>query len=235
MGFKTDAIHAGQEPDPTTGAVTVPIYQTSTYVQEGLGKHKGFEYARTQNPTRMALEKNMAVLEARRCRLRIRIGHGGDNGGDAAAAEAGRSCDLFGQRLRRNVPAVRQDRAALRHRVHLREYVESVAIRKAMRPNTRMVFIETPTNPIMSITDIRARLRDCASQTDCRARRGQHVHVAVLSTADRAWRRYRRSLHDQVSQRAQRQRGRYRRLEAKGRCRTAAVHPECGGRDSVAV
>ena len=63
MGFKTDAIHAGQEPDPSTGAVTVPIYQTSTYVQEGLGKHKGFEYARTQNPTRMALEKNMAVLE----------------------------------------------------------------------------------------------------------------------------------------------------------------------------
>ena len=63
MGFKTDAIHAGQEPDPSTGAVTVPIYQTSTYVQEGLGKHKGSEYARTQNPTRMALEKNMAVLE----------------------------------------------------------------------------------------------------------------------------------------------------------------------------
>src|SRR5215212_6472749 len=63
MGFKTDAIHAGQEPDPSTGAVTVPIYQTSTYVQEGLGKHKGFEYARTQNPTRIALEQNMAVLE----------------------------------------------------------------------------------------------------------------------------------------------------------------------------
>src|SRR5690348_3291331 len=63
MGFKTDAIHAGQVPDPSTGAVTVPIFQTSTYVQEALGKHKGFEYARTQNPTRMALEQNMAVLE----------------------------------------------------------------------------------------------------------------------------------------------------------------------------
>src|SRR5215813_5675785 len=63
MGFRTDAIHAGQEPDPTTGAVTTPIFQTSTYVQEGIGRHKGFEYARTQNPTRMALEKNMAVLE----------------------------------------------------------------------------------------------------------------------------------------------------------------------------
>src|SRR5215831_15487549 len=63
MGFRTDAVHAGQEPDPTTGAVTIPIYQTSTYVQEGIGKHKGYEYARTQNPTRIALEKNIAALE----------------------------------------------------------------------------------------------------------------------------------------------------------------------------
>src|SRR5215211_8853768 len=63
MKFSTIAIHAGQEPDPTTGAVAIPIYQTSTYAQEGLGKHKGFEYARTQNPTRLALEKNIAALE----------------------------------------------------------------------------------------------------------------------------------------------------------------------------
>ena len=63
MGFSTDAIHAGQEPDPSTGAVVVPIYQTSTYVQEELGKHKGYEYSRTGNPTRTALERNMAVLE----------------------------------------------------------------------------------------------------------------------------------------------------------------------------
>src|SRR5450759_2512508 len=61
--FSTVCLHAGQEPDPSTGAIITPIYQTSTYVQEGLGKHKGFEYARTQNPTRSALEKNMAVLE----------------------------------------------------------------------------------------------------------------------------------------------------------------------------
>src|ERR671925_1608026 len=61
--FSTICLHAGQEPDPATGAIIVPIYQTSTYVQEALGKHKGFEYARTQNPTRMALEQNMAVLE----------------------------------------------------------------------------------------------------------------------------------------------------------------------------
>src|ERR1700682_529022 len=63
MGFSTDCIHAGNSPDPTTGAVSVPIYQTSTYVQEALGKNKGYEYARTQNPTRHALEENLAVLE----------------------------------------------------------------------------------------------------------------------------------------------------------------------------
>src|SRR5260221_5255865 len=63
MGFATTAIHSGQDPDQTTGSVTVPIYQTSTYAQDGLGKHKGYEYARTQNPTRAALEKNIAALE----------------------------------------------------------------------------------------------------------------------------------------------------------------------------
>src|SRR5437868_14871132 len=66
MGFSTTAIHAGNEPDSATGAVTVPIYQTSTYAQEGLGRHKGFEYARTQNPTRFAVEQNIAALEGAR-------------------------------------------------------------------------------------------------------------------------------------------------------------------------
>ena len=63
MAFATDCIHAGQEPDPTTGAIVTPIYQTSTYVQQGIGQHKGYEYARTHNPTRRALEKNLAALE----------------------------------------------------------------------------------------------------------------------------------------------------------------------------
>src|ERR671915_2520888 len=66
MGFATTAIHAGQEADSATGSVTVPIYQTSTYAQDGLGKHKGFEYARTQNPTRSAMERNIAALEGAR-------------------------------------------------------------------------------------------------------------------------------------------------------------------------
>ena len=64
MAFATDCIHAGQEPDPTTGAVVTPIYQTSTYVQQGIGQHKGYEYGRTHNPTRRALEKNLAALES---------------------------------------------------------------------------------------------------------------------------------------------------------------------------
>src|SRR4026208_334441 len=64
--FSTVCIHAGQTPDPATGAIITPIYQTSTYVQEGLGQHKGFEYGRTQNPTRMALEGNVAAIEAGR-------------------------------------------------------------------------------------------------------------------------------------------------------------------------
>src|SRR6201981_3377809 len=66
MGFSNDCIHAGNAPDPTTGSVTVPIYQTSTYAQESLGKNKGYEYARTQNPTRSAVERNLAALEGAR-------------------------------------------------------------------------------------------------------------------------------------------------------------------------
>ncbi len=156
MGFRTDAIHAGQEPDPTTGAVSTPIYQTSTFVQEGIGKHKGYEYARTQNPTRMALEKNMAVLE----------------GGVAAYAFAsGMAAETAITQL-----LLRQgDHAVCTHNVYggtFRlfdkivshggiefSYVDTSNIdtlRNAMRPNTRMVFIETPTNPIMTITDLAA-------------------------------------------------------------------------------
>src|SRR4026207_830661 len=79
MKFSTKAIHAGQEPDPTTGAVSVPIYQTSTYAQEGLGKHKGFAYARTQNPTRSALEQNLAALEGGRACVAVASGMAATN------------------------------------------------------------------------------------------------------------------------------------------------------------
>jgi cystathionine beta-lyase/cystathionine gamma-synthase len=167
MGFKTDAIHAGQEPDPSTGAVTIPIYQTSTYVQEGLGKHKGFEYARTQNPTRIALEKNMAVLEQ-------------GVAGYAFASGMAATTALTHLLLKQGDHAICSDNVyggtfrlfdkIVRHYGVDFTYVntsEIDAVEKAMRTNTRMVFIETPTNPIMSITDIRAA-SDVAHRTDCR-------------------------------------------------------------------
>jgi cystathionine beta-lyase/cystathionine gamma-synthase len=167
MGFKTDAIHAGQEPDPTTGAVTIPIYQTSTYVQEGIGKHKGFEYARTQNPTRMALEKNIAVLE-------------GGVAGYAFASGMAATTALTQLLLKQGDHAICSDNVyggtfrlfdkIVRHYGVEFTYVNTsnaAHLEKSMKPNTRMVFIETPTNPIMSITDIRS-VCEIAHRTDCR-------------------------------------------------------------------
>src|SRR5579862_7767321 len=167
MGFKTDAIHAGQEPDPTTGAVTIPIYQTSTYVQEALGKHKGFEYARTQNPTRMALEANMAVLER-------------GVAGYAFASGMAATTALTHLLLKQGDHAICSDNVyggtfrlfdkIIKHYGIEFTYVNTTDprnVERAIRPNTKMVFIETPTNPVMSITDIRA-VSDIAQRSDCR-------------------------------------------------------------------
>jgi cystathionine beta-lyase/cystathionine gamma-synthase len=167
MGFRTDAIHAGQEPDPTTGAVTIPIYQTSTYAQEGLGKHKGFEYARTQNPTRMALEKNMTVLErgiagyafASGMAATTSITHLLLKQGDHAICGE----NVYGGTFRLF------DEIVKHYGVEF-TYVNTSNLgdlERAMRPNTRMVFIETPTNPLMSITDIRG-VCDIAHRRNCR-------------------------------------------------------------------
>ncbi len=167
MGFRTDAIHAGQEPDPTTGAVTIPIYQTSTYVQEGIGKHKGFEYARTQNPTRMALEKNMAVLErgiegyafASGMAATTALTHLLLKQGDHAIC----SENVYGGTFRLFDKIVRHYGVEF-------TYVDTsnlAAVAKAMRSNTRLIFIETPTNPVMSITDIRG-VSEIAHRMDCR-------------------------------------------------------------------
>lgn len=153
MGFATTAIHAGQEPDPATGAIIVPIYQTSTYVQEALGKHKGYEYARTSNPTRAALEKNLAALEG---------GVGGVAFGSGMAAinaifsllQAGDhiivSFPVYGgvYRLLREVLAKFGLEA---------DFVDTSAmetVRRAARPQTRMLYVETPTNPLMTLTDL---------------------------------------------------------------------------------
>src|SRR4030095_16541016 len=167
MGFRTDAIHAGQEPDPATGAVTIPIYQTSTYVQQGIGKHKGFEYARTQNPTRMALEKNMAVLEGGVAGYAFASGMAAENAvtqlllkqGDHAIC----SDNVYGGTFRLFDKIVRHYGIDF-------TYVNTAnvsQIKASMRPNKRMLFIETPTNPIMAITDIR-RASEIAHRTDCR-------------------------------------------------------------------
>ena len=154
-GFSTRSIHAGQEPDPATGAVTVPIYQTSTYAQEALGRNKGFEYARTHNATRSALEGCLASLEGGRHGLCFASGLAALStlmqtlsAGDHVVA----GDNLYGGSYR------------LFERVYRRlglafTFVPSAdltAIEAAIRPETRMVFLETPTNPMMQLTDIAA-------------------------------------------------------------------------------
>jgi cystathionine gamma-lyase/cystathionine beta-lyase/cystathionine gamma-lyase/homocysteine desulfhydrase len=155
MKFSTRAIHAGQEPDPSTGAVSVPIYQTSTYAQEGLGKHKGFEYARTQNPTRLALEKNLAALEGGRGALAFASGMAAINAGMTLLTAGDHvivSDNTYGGTFRLFDKVLRNFGLEFSY-VDAREPQN---VEDAMRPATRMVFIETPTNPVMSLVDIRA-------------------------------------------------------------------------------
>ena len=154
-GFETLAIHAGQEPDPTTGAVSVPIYQTSTYAQEGIGKHKGFEYARTQNPTRMALERNVAAIEAGKAGFAFASGMAAI-GAIATMLKAGDhvvvSDNTYGGTFRLF------DKVLTRYNLSF-AYVDTAdldATERAFTPATRMLFVETPSNPVMRITDLRA-------------------------------------------------------------------------------
>ncbi|HET7840042.1 MAG TPA: cystathionine gamma-synthase [Terriglobia bacterium] len=155
MGFATDAIHVGQEPDPATGAIIVPIYQTSTFVQEELGKHKGFEYARTGNPTRAALEKNLARLERGRFAYAFASGMAAIN----AALTLFKSGDhvLAGHNMYGGT--FRLFERVLRDFGLEFSYVNTSRlenVQKAFQPNTKMLFIETPTNPVMEITDLAA-------------------------------------------------------------------------------
>lgn len=155
MGFATDAIHVGQEPDPATGAIIVPIYQTSTFVQEELGKHKGYEYARTGNPTRAALERNLARLEGGSFAYAFASGMAATNilmsllkSGDHVVS----GHNLYGGSFRLFERVLKDFGLSF-------SYVNTCRledVEHAFRPNTRMLFIETPTNPIMEITDIAA-------------------------------------------------------------------------------
>jgi len=154
-GFSTLCIHAGNEPDPATGSVTFPIYQTSTYVQEGLGKHKGFEYARTQNPTRMRLEESLTALEA---------GAGAKAFASGMAAITAISTFLkqgdhvvcsnmtYGGTYRYFTKILAKFGVAF-------DFVDTAdieSVRRAIRPETRMLHLESPTNPTMRLADISA-------------------------------------------------------------------------------
>jgi len=154
-GLGTRAVHAGQVPEPLSGAVMTPIYQTSTYVQEGIGKHKGYEYARTDNPTRQALERNVAALEG--------ATHGFAYGSGLAAL------DVLLKVLKSGDHVVCGENLyggshRLMERIYTRfglrfSFVDSRDIRNieaALRPETRMIYCETPTNPMMQLTDLAA-------------------------------------------------------------------------------
>jgi cystathionine beta-lyase/cystathionine gamma-synthase len=154
MGFSTDCIHAGQEPDPSTGAIVTPIFQTSTYVQEGIGQHKGYEYARTQNPTRRALEKNLAALEAGTDAYCFASG--------MAATNAVLTLVKAGQRV-----VVSDNVYGGTHRLFTKilarygvefAFLEAsdAAAFDAAAGDFAMLWIETPTNPLMKICDIQA-------------------------------------------------------------------------------
>lgn len=167
MGFSTKAIHAGNEPDPTTGAVSVPIYQTSTYKQIALGEPTGgYEYARTQNPTRSALEANIAALEG------AKYGYAFASGMSATDAvlklvKAGDHVILgdntYGGTYRLF------DRIIRNYGVEfdLVDTTDALNVEQAMKPNTKMVFVETPTNPVMSVTDLKA-VSDIAHAHGCK-------------------------------------------------------------------
>jgi len=170
--FDTICIHAGQEPDSATGAIITPIYQTSTYVQESLGHHKGFEYARTQNPTRLALEKNIAAIEGGRAAYAYASGMAAISA-IASMLQAGDHVivtdNTYGGTYRLF------ERVLTRYQLAF-TYVDTSRpelIERALRPETRMLFLETPTNPVMRLADI-ARAAELA--------RARHLRLVVDNT-----------------------------------------------------
>ncbi|MBT8213387.1 MAG: cystathionine gamma-synthase [Acidimicrobiia bacterium] len=156
--FETDAIHAGQEPEPTTGSAVVPIYATSTYVQSAPGEHTGYEYSRTDNPTRTALQTMLAALEG-----------AGDDGGCVATASGMAATALIGYLLQPGDHVVLpNDAYGGTHRFFARvlgeqgiehtvaDLTDVAALEEALRPETKLVWIETPTNPLLRVVDLAA-------------------------------------------------------------------------------
>jgi cystathionine beta-lyase/cystathionine gamma-synthase len=159
-GFATRAIHSGQEPDPETGAVAVPIYPTSTYVQQELGKNKGYEYARVSNPTRTRLEENLAALEGGIASRVFASGMAAIN----AICTMYKSGDhvVCGNDLYGGVPRLfNQVLANFGMEFTYVDTSDAKNVERAIRKNTRMVYIETPTNPLMSLSDIAAISQAC--------------------------------------------------------------------------
>ncbi|MBB3225877.1 cystathionine gamma-lyase [Luteibacter sp. Sphag1AF] len=154
LGLGTRAIHAGQQPDPSTGAIMTPIYATSTYVQESPGKHKGYEYSRTQNPTRMAYERCVADLEGGVAGFAFGSGLAGaatvldmlDTGSHVIAMD-----DLYGGTYRL-FERVRRRSAGLDF--SFVDLNDMSALKAALKPNTRMIWAETPTNPMLKLVDL---------------------------------------------------------------------------------
>jgi cystathionine gamma-lyase/cystathionine beta-lyase/cystathionine gamma-lyase/homocysteine desulfhydrase len=153
--FDTVCIHAGQTPDPSTGAIITPIYQTSTYVQDALGVHKGFEYGRTHNPTRAALERNIAAIEGGRDAFAFASGLAA-TGALMTLLQAGDHVvvtdNTYGGTYRLFERVLRKSQLDF-------TYVDTSnldALAGAFKPNTKMLFVESPTNPVLGITDIAA-------------------------------------------------------------------------------
>lgn len=155
LGFATRAIHSGQEPDPLTGAVSAPIYPTSTYAQEEIGKHKGYEYARVSNPTRDRLETNLAALEGGVAAKVFASGMAAINA-ITSMLKAGDHV-LAGHNLYGGTP--RLFNQVLSNFGLTFTYVDTSdlnKVEKALQKNTRLVFLESPTNPLMELCDLRA-------------------------------------------------------------------------------
>ncbi|OJT27058.1 cystathionine gamma-synthase [Archangium sp. Cb G35] len=162
MRFDTLAIHAGQEPDPTTGAIMTPVYLTSTYVQAGPGEHKGFEYSRTQNPTRNALQDCLAALEGAKHGLAFASGLAGSDmlmhmleSGDHVVV----SDDVYGGTFRIF------DKVFRRHGLNFSwvDLSNPDNFEKAITPKTKMVWVESPTNPMLKLIDL-ARIAETAKK-----------------------------------------------------------------------
>jgi len=157
--FSTRAIHAGQEPDPTTGAIMTPIYATSTYVQQSPGVHKGYEYARTQNPTRMAYERCVASLESGTRGFAFASGLAAtatvldllDTGDHVLACD-----DLYGGTFRL-FERVRRRSAGLDF--SFADLSDSAVLEAAVKPRTKMIWVETPSNPLLKLIDLKAVAR----------------------------------------------------------------------------